>query len=286
MSHKNAMLVKLSISQWYNKAIDKSLAKEVADKYGVEGTGSDLYIKTLLPSGSMSQLQRTIGKIRTAHYKLTMPWQDGGLRILASKAYFEYTAQMRTLKDAFESDVDEFLKNYRNAKEQAKADKKGMYNESDYPTETELRDLFAVNTSFFPLPDSGDFRLDIDDDVLEDLRKKAEQEYKKAHDNATAFLYERLERLVTLYFNGTDNPEKKFHESTVNNLYEFAELLPSLNIGNDEDLNRFAQNIQEFLCPYSVETLRTDMSARAQAAQYAKKILDELKATTEGKQGV
>lgn len=286
MSNKNAMLVKLSISQWYNKATDKAVAKEIAEKYGAESTVTDQYVKTLLPSGSMTQLQHTIGKLRTAHYKLTMPWQDGGLRILASKAYFEYTAQMRTLKDEFETNVENFVKGYRSAKEQAKASKKGLYNEADYPSESELRNYFEVNTSFYPLPDSGDFRLDIEESVANDIRAHAEQEFAKARGGATKFLFERLEKLLTVFYNATDKPKKKFHESTVNNLYEFAELLPDLNIGHDEDLNRFAQNIHEYLCPYSVDALRSDESARAQAAQYAKRILDELTSKKEGEQGV
>lgn len=286
MSNKNAMLVKLSISQWYNRAVDKALAKEVAEKYGAEGSSNDQYVKSLLPAGTMSALQRTIGRIRTMHYKLTMPWQDGGLRILASKAYFEYTAQMRTLTAAFEKDIEDFCAGYRAAKQQAKETKKGLYNEADYPTEAELRNFFSVNTSFYPLPDSEDFRLDIDPDVLDAIKADATRDFRKATQGATGFLFERLEGLLTTYYNAASVPKKKFHDSTVINLYEFAELIPNLNIGEDEALNTAAHDIQQNLCPFSADSLRNDESSREHAATQAKRILDELKAAKEGKQGV
>ena len=37
---ERAMLVRLSISQWYNRALDRKVAEEVATKYEVSSTDS------------------------------------------------------------------------------------------------------------------------------------------------------------------------------------------------------------------------------------------------------
>ena len=66
---ERAMLVRLSISQWYNRALDRKVAEEVATKYEVSSTDSqDLYIKTLLPKVAMRNVNRAISELRTFHY--------------------------------------------------------------------------------------------------------------------------------------------------------------------------------------------------------------------------
>lgn len=69
---ERAMLVRLSISQWYNRALDRKVAEEVATKYEVSSTDSqDLYIKTLLPKVAMRNVNRAISELRTFHYANT-----------------------------------------------------------------------------------------------------------------------------------------------------------------------------------------------------------------------
>ncbi len=282
MSNKQAMLVRLGISQWYNKATDKNVAKEISDKYGAESTTDDHYIKALLPKAAMKDIQTTIGRMRVAHYRMTQPWQDGGLRILPSKMYFQYVQQMGQLKGQFELQVDSFIKNFRAFKEQAKVTKGGLYNEEDYPTETALRNLFEVRTSFFPLPDSGDFRLDLDEETIARIKSDADSDVRKSLQAANTFLRERLTTLLETYYQAAANPKKKFHDTTVVNLYDFAEMLPAMNISNDAILNHIATRVTDELCPYSADALRSNTDARTSAAQTALEILHELKAAPQG----
>lgn len=277
-SNKQAMLVRLGISQWYNKATDKNVAKEISDKYGAESTTDDHYVKALLPKNAMKEIQTTIGRMRVAHYRMTMPWQDGGLRILPAKMYFDYVQQMGQLKGQFETQVDTFIKNFRSYKEQAKTTKGGLYNEADYPTEAALRGLFEVRTSFFPLPDSGDFRLDLDADVIERIKLDADKELRKGLEAATSFLYERFATLLETYYQAAANPKKKFHETTIVNLYDFAEMLPMMNISKDEKLDKVAAFVTTELCPYSADSIRDKMEVRTLVAEKAREALHELKA--------
>lgn len=277
-SNKQAMLVRLGISQWYNKATDKNVAKEISDKYGAESTTDDHYVKALLPKNAMKEIQTTIGRMRVAHYRMTMPWQDGGLRILPAQMYFQYVQQMGQLKGQFEAQVSTFIRNFRTYKEQAKTTKGGLYNEADYPTEAALRNLFEVRTSFFPLPDSGDFRLDLDADTIAKIRADADKDVKESLETASKFLRERLGTLLETYYQAAANPKKKFHDTTVINLYDFAEMLPIMNIGKDEMLNHIASRVTSELCPYSADKLRSDAEARTSAAQTALEIIHELKA--------
>lgn len=280
-SHKNAMLVRLSISQWYNKVADKKISQEVNEKYGVADGFDDYYIKQLLPKEAMISVNKTIGRIRTAHYNMTMPWQDGGMRILSSQMYFEYTNRMRGLKDEFERNVEEFLSNYHQSKEKARESKKALYDESNYPSKEILRKLFEIRTAFYPLPEAGDFRLDLDEEDVKEIVKEAQADYEVVMGNCTVFLRDKLELLLESFYKATST-KRKFHESTVNNLYEFANMLPSLNISKDEDLAYFGEYIITNLTPHSTDSIKSNEELRNVVAKIAKDILDELKAKKEG----
>ena len=87
--NEKALLVKLSVSQWYNRAIDRKVTDEIAQKYEVTEQ-EDKYVKTLLPRVAVRNIQRAISDLRTFHYANTLPWQDDSVRILSSGNFFQY----------------------------------------------------------------------------------------------------------------------------------------------------------------------------------------------------
>lgn len=283
---KPAMLVNLSISQWYNKATDSKVVHELAQKYGEESTTDDSYVKSLLPKESMAAIQKAIGRMRTAHYKMTLPWEDGGLRILPSKMYFEYIARMNKLKEDFDAAVADFVKRYYNYKEAARVKKGPLFNAADYPPENTISSYFEVRTSFLPLPDSGDFRLDLDETTLEEIRSGATAAVSANLHSSTQYLYSRFQTLLEAYCSATFEGKKRFHESTVANLYEFVEAIPLLNVTNDDNLEHFAHKVSNNLCQFSADALKRDEESKKFAHKFATELLNELKAAKEGKSGV
>jgi hypothetical protein len=47
-----------------------------------------------------------------------------------------------------------------------------------------------------------------------------------------------------------NEPESRFHASLVTNVFDLVDLLPQLNVGQDQELNRFATEIRNRLCTY------------------------------------
>lgn len=280
---KPAMLVNLSISQWYNKITDKKVIHELAEKYGEESTVDDKYSKSLLPKEAMAGIQKAIGRLRTAHYQMTLPWEDGGLRILPSKMYFEYIARMNKLNEAFVAEVNAFVKKYYSYKEQARAKKGPLFNETDYPADSTISNYFEMRISFLPLPDSGDFRLDLDEVTQEEIKKSATASLAAGLEGSRLFLYKRFEVLLEAYCNSTTGGKKRRFESTIVNLYEFVETIPQLNVTNDDELEHLAHKVSTNLCQFSADTLKRDEESRKFANKYAMELLNELKAAKEGK---
>src|SRR5690554_4506518 len=169
-----AMLVKLSVSQWYNRVVDHKVADEIAKRYEVTEQ-EDKYVKTLLPRIAVRNIQRAISDLRTFHYANTLPWQDGSVRILSSSNFFHYQQGIAARRAKLDEAVAEFVSNYPKWLDHARRTKKGLFDETQYPTASGIRDHYKVSITFLPFPNVADFRVDIDDKELERIKAQTIQ---------------------------------------------------------------------------------------------------------------
>jgi len=73
-----------------------------------------------------------------------------------------------------------------------------------------------------------------------------------------------------------NEPESRFHATMVTNVFDLVELLPHLNVNNDADLNRFADQIRQRLCNFSAQDLKKHDLLRVAAATDAAEIVAEI----------
>lgn len=159
--HNTTMLVQLEISIWQNQVMDKKLTDEIKTKHQLETT-HDKYVKSLVAPTALAAV-RTAGSIlRAKHNSMTMPWRDGGVRILPTSLFFKYRSEMEVLKAQFDAQVTEFVDRYPWHITQAKLARKGTFEERDYPSTSAIRSFFGVRNSFMPIPAGDDFRTDLD----------------------------------------------------------------------------------------------------------------------------
>ncbi len=67
-----------------------------------------------------------------------------------------------------------------------------------------------------------------------------------------------------------------FRDSLVENVMSVAQLLPGLNITNDESLNKMASRLEESLCEFHPDELRVSGTRRNEVADRADAILAEI----------
>ena len=70
MIENRALLVQLTISQWYNRSVDRNLTKEIGERYDAK-TDKDYYVKMLLPKQAMKQIDLVVHRLRYFHYRYT-----------------------------------------------------------------------------------------------------------------------------------------------------------------------------------------------------------------------
>ena len=88
----------------------------------------------------------------------------------------------------------------------------------------------------------------------------------------------RLKGVVAHMVDRLNEPESRFHASLVTNICELVELLPRLNVNQDEELNRFAGEIRDRLCGFTARDLKKNEILRVATANDAAEILTKMDA--------
>ena len=272
---ERAMLVRLSISQWYNRALDRKVAEEVATKYEVSSTDSqDLYIKTLLPKVAMRNVNRAISELRTFHYANTLPWQDDSVRILSSSNFFPYQQGIAAYRAKLDEVVAEFVSNYPKWLDYARKTKKGLFDETQYPTASGISDQYKVNVTFLPFPNVADFRVDIGG------KAQTTQALTEALSSANQNLIDRLYERVYLLYSALNDPERIFRDNTVTSIVETADLVERLNVTSDTRVASAVAASRTALQDVHPDTLRSSPDFRNKVALRCAELLTAFKKET------
>jgi len=275
MLRDEAMIVRLSISQWTARKFDKGVSQRVADDYAVDAEVGR-YNKVLIAKDAIQTITQAVSAARSFHYDNTLPWDDGGGRILPSKNFLTYSKEMRKLKVKFDEAVHGFVENYDEYREEARQRLNGMFRATDYPGRREIGRKFGFSTDIDPVPTSKDFRVSLQDKDMTRIKSQLEKRVEERVIEATKELYFRLNEVVQKFAEKLADKEAIFRDSLIDNVVELVNLLPKLNVGNDPKLEKVRKETQKKLCAFEPDTLRKDDKVRSKAADDAKAILDKM----------
>jgi hypothetical protein len=278
MITERAMLAAVHISIWTAIKHDRKVSREVAAEHGAYA-GAGRYNKQLLREAERLESLRSLsGQIRQYFYKITLPWSDEGYRLLPAHFYFELTTKMREFETAFSQQVEEFLAVYPNYIEQVKPELNGLFREEDYPSTEKLRNKFGVRLEVLPIPSGNDFRVTLSEEEQARVAREIDENVRQSLQKGTEDLWTRLKGVVAHMVERLNEPESRFHASLVSNICELVDLLPRLNVNQDEELNRFAGEIRDRLCGFTARDLKKNEILRAATANDAAEILTEMDA--------
>jgi hypothetical protein len=266
-----AMLVTLNISVWNPKKKDTTATLETLIKHGASSSAG-AFIKNLLPDGSIDRVKKSEGALRALFYKHTLPWRDEGIRILPSAAWEDFANEEREVKREFYEAVGEFLVNYDAHRNRAKAALNGLFSESDYPPVEVVRSKFAVRVSWFPLPDSADFRVDLPEEVRQQLSAEIDSGVSESLKVASDALYTRLGDALGRVVERLDDSDKVFRNTLITNLRELCVQIPKLNVMGDETILRLVGETEK-IASLEPDQIRADETVRKTAHKTAGDIL-------------
>jgi hypothetical protein len=198
-------------------------------------------------------------------------------------ALTEYKARLTDYEQQFALAVNNFLGEYDTMVAAAAFQLGDLFNRDDYPTREHIVKRFGFRYSMAPLPTSGDFRVDINEEGLEELRthyegvldtriKGAMQDaWERLHDVLTK-MSERLEDTIDAH---GDPKRKIFRDSLVENAIEVAGLLKHFNIGGDVRLEEMRKQLEDAMRGVDAESLRDSDSLREQTKRKVDAMLDK-----------
>ena len=287
MIQNSSMLIDLNISVWTGRKMDKKVSEEIDASKGTHARAGNYHKKLLAGTQKLDELTKLVNTIRSWHYEQTLPWSDGGSRLLPMANFFDYKATLGDYQIQFEESVKEFISEYPTLVSASAFQLGDLFDSSDYPDVSELASKFKFKYVFLPVPDVGDFRVDVGETYKEDLKEQYEKFYEAKLNDAMADAWTRLhdclstmsQRLTSLpsprvLKDGTEIYNPVFRDSLVGNAVELCELLTKLNVTNDMKLETCRKKLESVLSGVSAGELREDDSVRLNVKAKVDEILN------------
>jgi hypothetical protein len=274
---ERAMLADLNIGSWTGRKKDSQVSDEVLANKGAS-KDSGAWWTYLIPPDSLAKINAAAGKGRTEHYRLTLPWFDSGPRVLPSALFNEYMETIRKCREAFENAVDDFLLVYPSLAANAPARLNDLHKNKPLPTVDELRHWLYWNVSILPMPEATDFRVELGDDIVKEIKSDIEEQSQRASSTALSDCWQRLYKVTSAIADKLNDPKGIFRDTLITNAIELCDLLPKLNVVGDPDLNRLREELLSKVATQDQAVLRKNKKVRADVAKQASDIADAMKA--------
>jgi len=264
----SSMLVTVNISKWEGRKFDKKASNDIVASNNAERGAANVHKKLLPNSDALKAIIEHASAIHRLHTHMTMPWADKGARLLPTAQYMKYHNEMTALQSKFYTLVDTFLDDYNLSIAEAQVHLGDMYNDKDYPTVYELRQKFKCVIAYAPLPESGDFRVDLPKEAIAELQSSYVNYYEEKAKQAMNDVWERLYKVLKNMSEKLDYADKEnkkvFRDTLVSNVMDMIELLRVSNVTNSVQMTAMADQLEEALVGVTPDALREDDYFRAE----------------------
>ena len=264
----SALLVELNISVWPASKLDRDVTDKVnTDASAVKGasqTKKNLFAGTSL----RKDISDFAARVRLYHNKHTLPWADKGERMLPTKLFMEYKQTINGFEQTFNMMCTNFFVEYPRLVADAPNNLGSMYKAEDYPEIEEVRMKFGFRRAVKPIPESGDFRLDIPAYDLAEMKNDYEKQYSNRLAEAMREPWERLHKMLVgmsekLTDIEGDDSKKRYHDTLISNPIELCGLLTKLNVTNDPKLEEARRQLELTMLGADIESIKEDADSRS-----------------------
>lgn len=272
----SAMLVDLSLSVWTGRKLDKTVSAEVDVSKGAKGRAGNYHKNLLAGSEKLAEISKLASAIRNWSYSQTSPWSDAGTRLLPSTLFFDYKAKLAEYEKMFGDKVTEFLAEYDVLVSKAAFQLGDLFNREDYPVVEKIQSKFGLHYTFSPVPEAGDFRVDIGEAGMKELQQRYDEAFRYRIESSMKDVWERLHdalsKISERFDYEEDGTKKIFRDSLVENAKDLIGLLKHLNITGDIQMEEMRRKLEIEMSSFSAEDYREDSDLRMQT----KKAVDEM----------
>lgn len=260
----SAVLVRLSISTWTGRKIDKHQSENVSAATGADKKAGKYIKDTMVGSTHVSQLNKFANNSRNEYTIRTLPWDDMGDRILTTRLLLPFKADFNGKRSEFLRRRDYICDNYEALKETSANYLGAMYNPEDYPLVDAVYAKYDWRLTVKTVPDSGHLYLDLPAEDMEELRASLEAENQEKTKHAMDAAWHRMHKMLAgMSDKLTETDDKKrFYDSFVSNPKDLCDMLQHLNITNDPELERARVMLERTITGADIDVIKESPAIR------------------------
>ena len=175
----------------------------------------------------------------------------------------------------------DFYSNYNDLIDLAKHHMGALFNPSDYPSLEELKSKFGFRLVFSPLPESGDFRLDIPNADMQELASNYEASFKDRLQDAMREPWDKLHKALTHLSEKLTDSEvydgnhKRYHDTLITSNQELCQLLTHLNVTKDPKLEDARRELEVTMLGLDIEDIKEHAEVRSSVKNKVDAILQK-----------
>jgi hypothetical protein len=262
------------VYRYKGSTIDRDVDAWINDNYKTKREAGQ-FRKQAINKTALKGTQRAHYDLTNLHMSLTLPW-DNHWRLLPITLHFNYMEQFGKLEAVFQDAVTDFCIAYPGLIHAAKSELAEMFKADDYPTITEIQDRFRVQHEISPVPESGDFRLDLGEAEVQRIQAEMENNMKLRLASAMSKAWQRLYGVIEDMVERMEK-SKKPRDTIITNISELCGILPHLNLGDDANLEKMRREVEKRLCGFDPKAIRENPKVRKEAKETAQDIMDKMK---------
>jgi hypothetical protein len=279
-----ALMVRLTRKKFNRNKTDKDISITVSDDFKVQEAGALRVNKSIFSKDATKGFQDIYSQAGKYFYRVTLPWDDKGWRLLSIDLYKEFTKKFKSFSNDYRKFVAEFIDNIEQLVEESKVMLGAAWKASDYNflapngavDRNMLEEQFHLEIEFDTVTSGDDLRASLTEAdreaIAAQIDEQAMRKFAKANDHIIVTLrdavYSIHERLCV--------SEHVFRDTLISNLEELIDLIPKMNIAGDPKINEIAAEAKLKLTGWDPQDLRDDDDLRKQVSKDAEKILGNM----------
>lgn len=185
----HALLVRLSVNKPQMTMKDEKATRDAENANNAHGAGQ--FRKDLYPKALIQPIAQVESAARAYITRVTYPWTRGE-DMLPTVKFMEFTERMGKFQLEFDQCVTAFLNNWSNVMVKAQQDQGDLFDAGVYPDLSDMKSEFRFRIMYRPVTDSTDFRVQMQEEEMDELRASVEAATKES---MNTFMREPLERL-------------------------------------------------------------------------------------------
>lgn len=276
----SSILVELNISVWTANKLDKRVTDSVLVSNGAMSADAGQFRKNLMAGTTIRKdIADFAASCRLWHNTTSLPWADRGARLLPTSLFLDYKTEANRRKMQFDHMVEHFLREYPTLQAQAQQHLGALYNPDDYPSVEAVAEKFGFKMVFTPLPEAGDFRLDVANEDLEELRRQYDNSLNARLNEAMQSQWDKLHDMLTRMSDKLVEPEgedkRRWHDTFISNAHDMCQMLTHLNVTKDPKLEEARLKLERAIHGVDIDDIKDDEFKREEVKSKLDAILKD-----------